>query len=360
MSTLERNERAKQFIINKLNLASTLNDDHFKSLKNFHSLSEILNNLINVSAMGFRGVVATAITGKYLNPSYDPLNSFYDCNPRSIFEQGIFYAFQNKIPCGKSDPLNVAKNINVLNEEWAKGKRPQKAAQAAVDYLREIEAEKGDAQELLIDLFFFKLLEYANSITAIETILPVEQDWSNQLFGSKLLKFILEFPESGTTPQLVISRLLEKVYENSTVNVEGGDESVFGTNTTSKKPADIWLESDGVPFSLFEITVKKVDFKRLDDCVQSLNAVGLLSLPLHFICRLPIDINTLSGVENGVLNYKGKTFNFLDISAFIYALSSLLTGDQINEVMHELQLFVQKIERPVKTKNGWIAIFTNQ
>ncbi len=359
MSTLERNEKAKQYVEKKLDFVATLDDDYFIKLNDLHDLSVILNDLINVSAMGFRGVVATAITGKYLDKSYDPLNNFYACNPRAIFELGIFYAFENRVPCGKSDPLNVAKNINVLNEEWAKGKRPQKAAQAAVDYLRIIESRQGDDQELVIDLFFYKLLEYANSITAIETKLPDEQEWSNQLFASKLVRFVLEYPESGTTPQLVISRLLEKVYENSNVKVEGGDESVFGTNTTSKKPADIWLELDGSPFSLFEVTVKKVDFKRLDDCIQSLSTVDLLDLPLHFICRLPADIDTLHGINDGILKYKGKTFNFLDIRFFIHSLSSLLKGTQIDEVMHELQAFVQKIDRPVKTKEGWISIFNS-
>ena len=60
------------------------------------------------------------MTGLHLNDSYDPLNNFYGCNPRSIFEGGIWYALQeNGIPCGKSDPLNVAKNINELNEAIA-------------------------------------------------------------------------------------------------------------------------------------------------------------------------------------------------------------------------------------------------
>lgn len=357
MEVAQRNEKAKQFILDKLELVSTFTESDFKVLDDYFNLKRSLNSLINVSAKGFRGVVATAITGKFLNPGYDPLNDFYSCNPRSIFEQGIFYAFENRIPCGKSDPLNVAKNINVLNDEWAKGKRPQSAAQAAVDYLRYIESATGEGQEDIINFFFFKLLEYANSIASIEISLPGEQEWANGLFGAKLSRFVLEYPESGTIPQLVVSKLLNKVYEYSSVVVEGGDESVFGTNTTSKKPADIWLEANNTPFNLFEITVKKVDAKRLDDCIQSLHVLNMLDQPVHFICRMPEDVSTLQGVRGGVLNYKGKVFNFLDISNFICSLSLLLSGDQVIEVLDELKLFVQLVDRPVKTKEGWKKVF---
>jgi len=357
MAVAERNERAKQFIIDKLDFVSTLDESYFEELDTYHLLKGTLNNLINVPAKGFRGVVATAITGMFLDSNYDPLNNFYGCNPRSIFEQGIFYAFENRVPCGKSDPLNVAKNINVLNDEWANGKRPQSAAQAAVNYLREIESSTDGAKEKIIDFFFFKLLEYANSIIEIKISLSEEQEWSSQRLASALSYFVLEYPESGTIPQLVVSKLLNKVYAESNVIVKGGDESVFGTNTTSKKPADIWLEMNGTALNLFEITVKKIDAKRLDDCIHALNPLEMLNIPVHFICRLPNDVSTLKGTKDGVLNYKGKTFNFVDICCFIQSLSSLLSLVQIMDVLAELKSFVQKIDRPVKTKEGWKKIF---
>jgi hypothetical protein len=357
MDVDQRNELAKQFIKDKLELVSSFTESSFENLNDYKRLKDILQNLIHVKAMGFRGVVATALTGKHLDPEYDPLNNFYSCNPRSIFEHGIFYAFEEKrIPCGKSDPLNVAKNINVLNNEWAKGKRPQKAAQAAVDYLNYLETTTD--QEQTINFFFFKLFKYAESIDAIEIKLPKEQEWPNQVFASKLSQFFLEYPESGTMPQLIISKLLNKVYENSNIVVCGGDESVFGTNTTSKKPADIWLETNGTPFNLFEITVKKIDAKRLDDCIQSLNASNASDLPVHFICRLPVDVDTLKNIEDFTLHHNGKTFNFWDIKSFTHSLSSLLSGDQINKILSDVQNFVKQIDRPVKTKEGWKKIFS--
>ncbi len=180
MDVAQRNERAKQYIFDKLEIVSHLTESDFEDLQDYQSVKGILDDLINVKAMGFRGLVATAITGKYLYPDFDPLNNFYSCNPRSIFEQGIFYAFEEKrIPCGKSDPLNVAKNINVLNNEWAKGKRPQKAAQAAVNFLKFMKTARDKGK--VVNFFFFRLLEYAKSIDSIEIKSPEGQEWPNQI-----------------------------------------------------------------------------------------------------------------------------------------------------------------------------------
>ncbi|OBU08915.1 hypothetical protein AYY16_06780 [Morganella psychrotolerans] len=137
MKIKDRNEKAKQYILDQLELVASLTESDFKDLKNYHKLKVIARDLIYVKAMGFRGVVATALTGKFLDKDYDYLNDFYHCNPRSIFENGIFYAFQiMKIPCGKSDPLNVAKNNSILDENWAKGKRPQKNSNGCYKYAK--------------------------------------------------------------------------------------------------------------------------------------------------------------------------------------------------------------------------------
>lgn len=358
MDVTARNESAKQYVTDKIILVSQLSEHDFEDLSDYENLKSILNDLIYVEAKGFRGVVATAITGKYLNSKYDPLNDFYSCNPRSIFEQGIFYAFaEYKIPCGKSDPLNVAKNINELNEAWTKGKRPQKAAQAAVEYLRRIQSSVGERQEKLINYFFYVLVTYANLIKKIDISIPSSGEFSNQIIASKLIEFTLSYPESGTIPQLVIFYLLNKLYMDSKVKINGGYESVFGTNTTSKKPADLWTTIGDNIVSLFEITVKKIDYKRLDDCILSLNSIGLIDKPIQFICRLPSDIQSLKEVTYNSIIYKGMTFDFVDISNLIRTIASLLTPQQLNEIIEELQEFITKIERKQKTKHGWNKIF---
>ncbi|EKF9175826.1 hypothetical protein [Vibrio diazotrophicus] len=356
MSKTERNDAARQYIVDRLNRARLKNESDFEVLGNYSTISSLLTDLIEVKAMGFRGVVATALTGLHLNSSFDPLNDFYSCNPRSIFENGIFYAYEGVIPCGKSDPLNVAKNQYTLDEGWASGKRPYKAAIAAVNYLKVIVSSTSD-RELLVDFYFYRLLRYAEKVRAISIEIPDSDELPQQEIAHRISEFTYRYPESGTIPQYVVSLLLKAIYEQSCLVVEGGDESVFGTNTTSKKPADVWIEKLGQPVNLYEITVKKVDFKRLDDCLQSLNSLGMLDKNVHFICRIPEDTLSLTGYENGTFNYKGKNFNFIDLKAFILSLVSLLTTEQIKDVIEKLTSFIKAVDRPISTKDGWNSIF---
>ena len=359
MSTTQRNERAKNYITSKLDNAQGHNEQRFVSLGDYEEVSSTLDDLIKVKAMGFRGVVATALTGMYLNPtSYNPLQRFYDCNPRSIFEQGIFYAFEGRVPCGKSDPLNVAKNQYSLDKDWATGKRPQKAAMAAVAFLERVVNEvDSNTQDLLIEFFFYRLYQYAESVSSIVIAAPESDQISHQEFAHKLSKFTYDYPESGTIPQLVISLLLEECFSKSEVSVIGGDESVFGTNTTSKKPADIWLELNNNSYNLYEVTVKKVDYKRLDDSLQALHAMGMMEKSVHFICRLPEDVSTLTEYQDGICAYKDKSFNFIDLKQFILTAVTLLDVDAIEKITDSLVEFIGQIERPISTKEGWNKVF---
>lgn len=360
MQVAERNETAKYYVDAKISYARKQTEDSFLGLDQLGHVTQVLRDLIYVSTNGFRGVVLTAIVGMKIDDDYDPLNNFYACNPRSIFEQGIWYALtENNIPCGKSDPLNVAKNINELNESWIAGKRPQKSAQAAVDFLRLIVNEiKLDKKEKLIDYFFFHLVSYAKTIENTSVYKVEGTSKSNQAVAYRLVKFVLEFPEAGTIPQFVVGKLLTLVLQHSSVAVEGTDESVFGTNTTSKKPADIWLSVQGEPVILYEITVKKIDYKRLDDCLEALKGLNILDKPVTFICRLPVDASGLDITEASNLNYKGKFFDFLDIANFIKSCAALLSYDQIALLLKDIRVFVEEVNRPLKTKKGWNSVFS--
>ena len=89
VSIEERNIAAKNHVLDIYSLIKDLTIDDFTQNPLFSTADAILQNLIStqIKAKGFRGVVLTAIVGKYLNPNYDFLNDFYSCNPRSIFEQ---------------------------------------------------------------------------------------------------------------------------------------------------------------------------------------------------------------------------------------------------------------------------------
>ncbi len=94
-------------------------------------------------------------------------------------------------------------------------------------------------------------------------------------------------------PQIVVGTLIRqlRIDDSGFSSVEGTTESVFGTSTTSKKPADVWeLNAEGTIGALYEITAKPVDKKLLDDCVDSLASHHVKNPLVKFICRFPDDV----------------------------------------------------------------------
>jgi len=356
----ERNNSGQYYVNTRLGVAKTKKDEDFPEFDANSSVYKLLTDLIEVNAKGFRGVVVTALTGLHLNENYDPLNNFYGCNPRSIFEGGIWYALQeNGIPCGKSDPLNVAKNANQLNEDWAQGRRPQSAAMAVVNFLRLVLDANKSKRARLIDYFFFRLWKYSQSIASYQLAEIESSDHTNQTIGSKLVDFTLKYPESGNLPQYLTAQLLTGLFRSSEIEVVGGDESVFGTNTTSKKPADIWLEVEGTPTNLYEVTVKPVSLKRLDDSLDALHSTGHLNYPVTFICRIDLDVQELS-LENGSFQYKGKRFDFVDYRTFCLSIFALLSEEACSAVLTNIAMFVQDKNISMRTKSGWNEFFENE
>jgi hypothetical protein len=356
MTTVKvRNEQVKKFVSGWLAKAKQFQLTETLKSK-FASELKILEALIPISQNGFRGVVLTSIVGKAINPQFKPLENFYDCSPRAIFEHGIFYALQEaKIPCGKSDPLNVAKNIQKLDYDWAKGRRPESAAKAAVDYLKLLESADEERYEELLLLYFHQLHLYGQHVNSQNVVINQEAQLVPLQRAEQIASFVLDCPEGGTIPQFIVGHLINFLRENDTgiSQVVGFDESVFGTNTTSKKPSDVWeIKSDNQLGALYEITVKTIDYKRLDDCVDSLGKLGIGGKAVTFICNLPQDISTLE-LEHNYLAYRGVGFQFIDIRQFISVGYCLLSDNQQDSLMGTLQEFVFEPNRSLKTKKYW-------
>lgn len=357
MNASERNFQGKLFVLEALRVAKTKSLEDFIEIEREKNIRDVVSDLIEAKAKGFRGIVITALTGMHLDETYNPLTDFYKCSPRSIFEGGIWYALQeNNIPCGKSDPLNVAKNAGTLNEDWAKGKRPESAAIAVVVFLKIILKSNKDYRIKLVEYFFFRLFKYAEKIKSFKVSDDVSSSSSRQLLCDKLVRFTLNFPEAGHFPQLLIYQLLREVFKNSSYKIEGGGESVFGTNTTSKKPADIWMENNGTISNLYEVTVKEVNLKRLDDVIDALNSTGFYNLPITFICRIPEDVQNLP-IEKYNYVYKGRNFDFVDYEFFCKSMCALLTDEALNSVFDVFKASVESIQISIKTKTGWNEIF---
>lgn len=362
MTANERNIKVIQYLTHILETVADKKENDFNHLENYLLVNKLLSTLIPVSIDGFRGVVMTAIAGIYLdeNNSFNPLENFYHCNPRSIYEKGIYYVLETfGIPSAKSAPLNVAKAVNQLDEAWILGRKTnaQPIARAAVDFLRLLMSKlETEEYNQLVDFFFYRLLIYADSIQSYE-VRELESSLSSKnILADKLVQFVVQYPEAGTVPQLVIGKLLRFVKQSGNHHIFGEDESVFGTNTTSKKPADIWVEDNQKNVTaLYEITVKKIDYKRLDDCIGALrNLDNINDNEVCFICRMPIDIKELNlNADEDTFLYKGYWFNFIDIGNFIYICLTLMDSDQIKDFFVEMNVFLQDVNRPIKTKEGW-------
>ncbi len=289
MATVDtRNATSKTYVLKMLAEAKSLKLSQ-EILADYADEDRTLKELIPIKANGFRGVVLTVIVGMHLDKNYNPTENFYDCNPRSIFEKGIFYALtESNIPCGKSDPLNVAKNAQKIDKAWALGKRPESAALAAAKYISLLWRHKGTPKhEKLAKLFFKRLYDYSIFVASQNVSYEhMTGNFNGASVARKLAKFTVECPEGGAITQFIVGLLLHFLrLDNAKIkSVVGYDESVFGTNTTSKKPADVWeVRADESIGKLYEITVKTIDLKRLDDCVDSLMAQHLADKEVIFI-----------------------------------------------------------------------------
>lgn len=359
MQIEKRNKQVKNWLNTQLDQASKQDTSAYTAIPHFGEVDRALTELIEVQAKGFRGVVITALAGRHLDPGYSPFENFYACNPRSIFENAIWNVLDERnIPCGKSDPLNVAKNIQVLDATWAKARRPEASALAAVYFLERVfRTEDQNERALLESCFFHRLLHYAARIASHPVADSDTAAVSRQYLANQLIRFSLEAPESGATPQLLVAQLLQQLFTGIRSSVHGGNESVFGTNTTSRKPADLWLEENGKVTLLYEVTLKKVDLKRLDDLVESTRAAGQGHLPVTFICRLPEDVSTLTTLAANTLDHKGRKIEFVDYTAFVRSSLALMSLDAAQAIQDAMRAFVGKTTTSLKTKNVWNAVF---
>jgi hypothetical protein len=298
----------------------------------------------------------------HLDKSYDPTSNFYDCNPRSIFEKGIYYALSEaNVPCGKSDPLNVAKNAQKIDMSWALGKRPESAAIAAAKYISFLWDCRGTQRHQdLVSLFFKRLHDYAIFVDSQNVeFVQVAGRFNGVQVAHKLARFTIECAEGGAIPQFIIGLLLRYLREDNVryQSLLGIEESVFGTNTTSKKPADVWeVNSDGSIGKLYEITVKAVDTKRLDDCVDSLLFQRIADKEVIFICNLPGNAASLV-LTNGALAHRGVQFQFVDIKEFLISTFVLLDSNAQLKYVAELQRYIFLSTRAVATKKYWADNF---
>ena len=313
---------------------------------------------------GFPGVVLTATVGRIVDPDYSPSTHFYGISPRSLFENHIRPVLHDAYgaPMGKSDPLNVAKNENKIKEAWARGRRPESAAMATVRLTEYVEkADSSSLKDVLrlltgIYLLLSKLYHREYEMFAVGPGPGLAHLW--------LCELIEQAPAGGATAQAVVGALLEAQHQlfGAAIFLSGVGESVFATNSTSKKPGD-FLETFEDQTHVYEVTTKKVDIQRV---VESSEAV-LHYLAEHelqgqievtFLCYL--DDVSLNLDTNGGYRTNGVPYHFLDIEDWLFHMLERLGPHGREVALKHVNAYVGSSSTDLRVKNIWDVLISGQ
>jgi hypothetical protein len=164
-------------------------------------------------ARGFPGVALISVIGRLIDSAYDPTVDFYDISPRTLFEKAIRPTLNEKYaaPMGKSDPLNVAKNALKIDNDWAKGKRPESASFATSEMCKQIAAADSQRLQVIFDVLTWHYLALGK-IFSIE--MPATKSGISLNNCFELIASVMgSAPEGGATAQIVVGALLQAQHD---------------------------------------------------------------------------------------------------------------------------------------------------
>ena len=317
-------------------------------------------------AKGFPGIVLVAVVGRLLDSSYNPSTGFYNINPRPLFEQHIRPVLRSKYnaPMGKSDPLNVAKNANVIDEGWARGKRPEAAAMSAVRLVRWISSASQSKLEGFLGVLVWIYLTLANLYTRA---LPQLSSGIDLKAAHEFLMLVVDgAPAGGATAQNVVGALLQAQHDlfQQAGILEGVGESVHATNTTSGKPGD-FSETFNNQLHIYEITTKKVDLQRVDESAEAIQHYldqtpeVPQSLEVTFLCRRK-DVE-VAGLEHDTsLTHKGVRYHFVNLHFWIFMMLERLGSSGRNTALGLIENYVRSPSTDLTVKNIWEKLVSSE
>lgn len=305
-----------------------------------------LDLLFEIRAKGFREILFTVTLATLMDSSYRSSRDLYACNPRPLYEQGIRPVLEsNRIPCGQSGPLNVAKAARALDAPWAAQRRPPAAAQAVlrlVDYI-EVSTDKAN---LLAEAMAFKFTSEAAAVAQLAVEAPPTARVAT--LATLCREMITQVPDGGNTPQRICGYLLHQMHGQAYL-VEGQDDSASTTNATSKKPGDLSVtDREGRLLSIYEVTVKPFDGQRVSECTQSLlaytAATGQDVTTVRVLCR-PQDAPVAASPAGGAALLAvgedcGVTYEYIDVFEWITVVLCLLDTASRIAFFERLQAYV--------------------
>lgn len=319
--------------------------------------SEDVEKLFNSHIWGHREITLTIILARMIDSSFRASEDFYACNPRSIFEKPIrSFLLELGIPCKKSGPLNVAKNVQKINADWAKNKQGDDLAMTVVKLVNSIESA---SQEELHKFAVSFISRYAQEAGKVEKLKFEPEENEDPLFLANLCNALIgEVPDGGTTPQIICGLLIEisNLDRDSNVEVTGHRDSVSTTNTTSKKAGDVIENIADKSTFVYEITVKPFDSSRLRESFEAIKSFESNNRirDIYVICRLEDIPSELSNPRPsyllGALEYEDLMYWFIDIEEWILQQLLFLTPDGRKRFYQELTDHVNNINTSEKVK----------
>lgn len=274
---------------------------------------------------GHREITLTILLAKILDQKFKASVNFYSCHPRAIYEGPIRTLLRkNGIPHKKSGPLNVAKNSQKINKDWAQNKRGDGMAMVVAELVKKIELVPKDTLRDFALGYVYRYLQEAKKVAKLSFKLQKIED---PIFLFNLTKSLIQnVPDGGSIPQFIIGSLLENFNktQGDHIVVSGHKDSVSATNTTSKKPGDIVEESSQGLRRIYEVTVKAFSNDRMIESYEAVKAFDLENKTneVFVICRdedLPEEIQNpqFQSFLIGATQYKDLTYYFIDIFEWI-------------------------------------------
>src|SRR5699024_3234002 len=161
--------------------------------------------------------------------------------------------------------------VKSIDENWSEGKRPKEVAQAVVSLNKKIEKMNINELENFLTILINRFAIEATRIDKLN--LKIKPSENPILIFEICKQLINETPDGGNTPQRICGLALKNYLESieSKILIGNYEDSASVTNTTSKKPGDIIIESHMYEIKeIYEITCKPFDEQRLQDSYDSI------------------------------------------------------------------------------------------
>lgn len=357
---MERAERDKKIYKNLLKMCKMARSQR----KRTAPCESALNSIVAAKEPSYREILLCIIVQMMLDPTLKASKKWSAFKARGIYDQGPVKRFleEQGIPHTKSGPLNISKAAEGINMVWATPRKSPEIATQVVEVVLYLESHNSIAEVQNVGVSLIKkLLKEAIRIQklSVEVKPSTDPDYISDL----CIKLIDNVPDSGNTPQQIVSKLL-KCYHfsiHSGIRVMGGDDRASVTSTTSNKPGDISEEWCNRILKVYEITVKPFDEERIVDsydCIEKFNQHSEQQIrEVIVICR-PEDCPDqicASGLSFylGSIDHQNVRYYFWNIYEWVASMLQKMPDEGKEFFLHSLNCYINDVNISEAVKIEW-------